>query len=623
MTTPDAHPDPPRAVYAERRDRHGAERDRLHGEWNLVANLRLAAFVAAAAGAAWAVWGGQRAGWAVAALGLLAFVVLMAQHRRLGAARDREATLHDINAEALARLDRDWAALPPCHAVAPPGHAYAGDLDLFGHASLMQLLDTTATDVGQRVLAGWLLAPADPATVARRQDAVRDLAPRLDLRQELEAQGRRTRDAQGDAEPFLAWAEGPPWLAARAWLRAWSFAGPLLLVAAIALQATGRTSLPLWVAAFGLNALVALTVGRPATRVVETVAARSRALAGYAAPVEVLTGARFDAPAMRDLQAALAAGGEPAPELLRRLGRIAAFQMPQSAPVAVLLQGSVLWDVHVAAALERWQAVAGPRVRGWLATLGEVEALGALAGLAHDEPGWAFPTLDPEADAYRATALGHPLLPDDVRISNDVAVGPAGSFLLVTGSNMSGKSTLLRAIGTNAVLAGAGGPVCAEALSLPPFELWTSVRVQDSLERGVSFFLAELQRLKLVADAARRARRQGTAPVLYLLDEILQGTNSAERQVAARRIIADLVAQGAVGAVSTHDLALADDPDLAPHTVAVHFTDLVGDGVDAPLMHFDYRLRPGVATTTNALRLMELVGFGAEDDAVAPFAPAG
>jgi DNA mismatch repair ATPase MutS len=180
---------------------------------------------------------------------------------------------------------------------------------------------------------------------------------------------------------------------------------------------------------------------------------------------------------------------------------------------------------------------------------------------------------------------------------------------------MSGKSTLLRAIGVNVVLAQAGCPVCAEELTLGPVELWTSARVEDSLERGVSYFLAELQRLKLIVDAATRTHEQGGPRVMYLLDEILQGTNTAERSVAARRVIAYLVDQGAIGAVSTHDLALADDPRLAQAAEAVHFTDTVGEGPDAPPMSFDYRLRPGVATTTNALRLMRLIGLDLEETA--------
>jgi DNA mismatch repair ATPase MutS len=279
----------------------------------------------------------------------------------------------------------------------------------------------------------------------------------------------------------------------------------------------------------------------------------------------------------------------------------------------VPLQALLLWDVHVLAALERWKREGGQEARRWLQTLGELEALSALAGLRHDNPDWIFPVVDAHADSYQATSLGHPLLRDDVRVGNDVTIGPPGTFLFVTGSNMSGKSTLLRAIGVNGVLALAGGPVCARMLAMPPVQLWTSVRVQDSLERGVSFFLAELQRLKLVVDAATAARESGGPQVLYLLDEILQGTNTAERSVAARRIIGYLVDQGAIGAVSTHDLALADDPRLAAAANAVHFTDTIGEGPDAPPMAFDYSLRTGVATTTNALRLMRLIGLDLED----------
>jgi DNA mismatch repair ATPase MutS len=267
----------------------------------------------------------------------------------------------------------------------------------------------------------------------------------------------------------------------------------------------------------------------------------------------------------------------------------------------------------VLAALERWRQQGGEQARQWLESLGEAEALASLASLRHDQPAWIFPRLDPDGDTLAAVQVGHPLLRDEVRVCNDVTLGPPGTFLLVTGSNMSGKSTLLRSIGVNAVLALAGGSVCADAFTLPPVALWTSVRVQDSLERGVSFFLAELQRLKLIVDAATRAGETDGPRVLYLLDEILQGTNTAERSVAARRIIAYLVDQGAIGAVSTHDLALADDPRLAVSAETVHFTDTVGEGPDAPPMSFDYRLRPGVATTTNALRLMKLIGLDLEE----------
>jgi DNA mismatch repair ATPase MutS len=208
-----------------------------------------------------------------------------------------------------------------------------------------------------------------------------------------------------------------------------------------------------------------------------------------------------------------------------------------------------------------------------------------------------------------ARALGHPLIRDDVRVANDVEVGPPGSVLLVTGSNMSGKSTLLRAIGVNVVLAQAGSVVCAQEMTLPPLDLRTSVHVHDSLEQGLSYFMAALARLKAIVEAARAARGRGET-VLYLLDEILQGTNSAERQVAVRAIVAELLALEAIGAITTHDLGLADTPSLASRARPVHFTEHVEpDETGAARMTFDYRLRPGLATSTNALRLMQLLGL--------------
>ena len=205
--------------------------------------------------------------------------------------------------------------------------------------------------------------------------------------------------------------------------------------------------------------------------------------------------------------------------------------------------------------------------------------------------------------------VGHPLLGAG-RVANDVEVGPAGTFLLVTGSNMSGKSTLIRALGLAAVLAQAGGPVCAESLTLPPVELGTSVLIEDSLEDGVSYFMAELRRVKEIVDLAAESRRRGRT-LLYLLDEILRGTNTVERQVAVRRVLVHLLAEGAIGAVATHDLMLAEIDELADACRAVHFRETLEGGAGRPRMSFDYKLRPGVATTRNALKLLELVGIDA------------
>jgi DNA mismatch repair ATPase MutS len=275
-----------------------------------------------------------------------------------------------------------------------------------------------------------------------------------------------------------------------------------------------------------------------------------------------------------------------------------------------VVQSIVLWDVHVLAALEGWQARIGPHARAWLAALGDIEALAALAALAHAHPDWATPTIDETARYLEARQAGHPLLAPETRVDNDVALGPPGTFLLVTGSNMAGKSTFLRTIGTNIVLAQAGGPVCAHTFHMPPLALYTSMRVHDSLERGVSTFLAEVLRLKQVVDAAREAEAGGRV-LCYLLDEILQGTNTAERQIAAQRVIRFMLARGAIGAVSTHDLTLADAPEFTAVAHRVHFSETLqrDAGRGGPVMTFDYRLEEGLATSTNALRLLELLGL--------------
>jgi hypothetical protein len=603
-----------RDVYDARLAAAASEFARVESRWNRVANARLVAFGLAVAAAAWALWGRASLGWPLAALLLVLFAVLALYHSRLGRARARLATLCALQAEALARLDRRWNDLPPAWMPdVPADHPYATDLDIVGPASLLRLLDTTTTSMGRATLAAWLLAPTDAATVRARQGAAGDLATRLDLRQEVELRGRLAVETDADPEPVLTWAETPA--AMPPWLGWFSWIGPLIIFTLGVAQLGGMIDRPLWIAPLVVNLLVGATAGRRAYATIAAVATGQRAIAGYAAQLELLTAADFHEPALRAMQQALGSGDRAAPAMLRRLGRLAGMAIPPSSVLYWPLQALTLWDVHVHAALERWKREGGQHARQWLTLLGEAEALAALAGLSYDHPQWTMPTVDDGEDVFRATSLGHPLLRDDARVGNDVVIGPPGTFLLVTGSNMSGKSTLLRAVGVNAVLALAGGPVCAGALRLPPVELWTSSRVQDSLERGVSFFLAELQRLKLIVDAARRARERGGPLVLYLLDEILQGTNTAERSIAARRVIAYLVEQGAIGAVSTHDLALADDPRLAALARAVHFTDTVGEGPDAPPMSFDYRLRPGVATTTNALRLMRLIGLELEQDA--------
>ncbi|MGH8639175.1 MAG: MutS family DNA mismatch repair protein, partial [Burkholderiales bacterium] len=318
------------------------------------------------------------------------------------------------------------------------------------------------------------------------------------------------------------------------------------------------------------------------------------------------------APFLEAIQARLTADGLGAPACLHRLNRILGLaELRASAGIFhFVVQAMTLWDFHVFFALERWRSHVGPRVRDWMAAVGELDALSAFAQIKADNPEWDMPDVAGDRNVFEARNLGHPLIPDDRRVGNDVAVGPPGTLLLITGSNMSGKSTLLRAIGLNTVLAHAGAPACASSLRLPPVDLETSIRVQDSLEHGLSYFMAALARLKGVVDRAHREPAVGDGrTVMYLLDEILQGTNTAERSIAVRGIARHLLKAGAIGVMTTHDLGVAEEEPMKSAARLAHFTEIV-DAHGG--MTFDYRLRPGLATSRNALRLMHLIGLELE-----------
>jgi hypothetical protein len=567
--------------------------------------------------------------WAIAGAAVAAavFVVLAILHgrvlRRLAAERERAA----IQEAALARLERDWQRAPLPAAPEPPAGAPAAlarDLDLFGRASVFQLLGTAWTPPGRRTLAEWLLAGEapegagcglpTPAELRSRQEAVADLAARLDPRQELERQARRLRETDPDPEPFLAWCEGGRWSLSRP---GWTWASRVLPVPALgglALAALGAIPWSLAALPLLLNLTFAYALRHrfeAAFAEVELGAGAALAYSRALRTASELAGAAA-APRLSGLAGELTAGGDPAWRWMARLQRRLEIADSRHSSFHVIPQTLALWDLHALRLLDRWRADAGPRARRWLAALGEVEALSALAGLAHDQPGWAIPGIAP-APSLRARALGHPLLADGARVVNDVEIGPPGTFLLVTGSNMAGKSTLLRAIGVNAALALAGGPACAESLVLPPLQLATSMRTDDSLSGGVSRFMAEALRIREVVAAAEAARAAGR-PFLYLIDEALAGTNARERQAALRRVLARLLEAGAIGACAGHDLELAETPALAAAARPVHFRETLHPrGEEGPRMTFDYRLRPGLATTSNALELMELLGLGGGD----------
>ncbi len=553
---------------------------------------------------------GSSALWVGAAAAVAGFVVLIALHRRERRAGEWQQRLARANQLGLMRLERRWTELPVLLPPAgPAAERAAEDLDVFGRPALTQLLGPLATPGARAQVGGWLVEPDPPALIPERQEAVRALAGENDWRDELAAHALGATDVSGDEiESFAEWAGSESWLAARPLLRWVARLLPLVTIGLIVAQLTGAVGAMWWILPLMVAAVLTFgAAGRRAHAVFERAFARQGVLAQYPALLAHAARVPGDAARLRVLRAQLHGNGVAAHDELRRLERLMRLsELRYNGNLHGIVQLLTLWDFHVLDRLEAWQARNGTRVRAWLDAAAEIEGIASLATLAHDQPAWTFAVIDASLDRLQARALGHPMLRDGIRICNDVEVGPQGTLLLVTGSNMSGKSTLLRAIGTNVMLAQAGAPVCAAALSLPPLEPWSSVRIRDSLTEGVSLFLAELQRMRDIVDAARAG---GERRLLYLLDEILQGTNTAERRVAARTVIEHLLRQGAIGVVTTHDLELASEPALQWRASLVHFTEHVERGPHGPEMSFDYILRPGLATSTNALTLLEIVGL--------------
>ena len=609
--------------------------------------LRLALFAAVVAGAWWFFASGRNTvAWLLLAAATIVFALLVARHRTARREMRRAELMADFNREGIARIERRWDGLRPAPDSAAPrevdgrdrehprDHDYAVDLDLLGHASLLHLIGVCGTAPGWKTVQQWLLAAADPDTVALRQEAVREMAGALDFRDRLAAEAQlmvppQRANAAGAADPesrsthaFLRWAEGNPWLSGHRWLRVASFLLPVANLVGITLYSLGAVPSPALAWPLVISTLVLAPRWKAIHRVFTEADDGESGVRRYGPLLGHLRDATLESRYAAAIGERIGTGPRAAPEEIATLRRLLDMADLRRSPLLHLPLALVLhWDVHVLAALERWKARSGARVRDWLDAVGEAEALAALAALSADHPDWTMPVLDPTARTVRARALGHPLLAPGTCVHNDVEIGPAGSFLLVTGSNMSGKSTLLRSVGLNAVLAQAGGPVCAERLRMPPLRVVTSMRFEDSLAQGVSFFMAGLHRLKRVVDAARLPAiahhpptEASTAPgTLYLLDEILQGTNSAERRIAARAVLRQLLDTDAIGAVTTHDLSLADADDLIARAVAVHFTESVEDGAEG--LTFDYRLRDGIATSTNALKLLEMVGLGGQGPA--------
>jgi len=579
----------------QERESRVAHYEKLHIR---LGNIRLA-LALAAAGMAWeSIWRHAFSYWWLAVPAVL-FASVAVYHSRVVRARTAGQRRTAFYRTGIARIEDRWVGTGQTgERFNDPHHVYAADLDLFGRGSLFELLSIARTRMGEEALAKWLLAPSAVDQISERHAAVRELSEQLDFREDLAILGE---DASVGIYPeaLLDWAEATDQLKP-AWLQ---WLAPILVIA-------GVVGAVIWwylgiATPFLLIVLIEAILGYRFRKKREEVLHGSETafrhldlFSGILARIEQHT---FRASRLQSLQGELSSHQLQGSRAVARLRTIVDLIDSCDNMIVRILDVPLMYSVQVAFAAERWRRAHGHAVRSWLSVIGEIEALISFAAYSYEHPDDPFPDFVQGSACFEAGGIGHPLISEATCIRNDVNLSDGKHVLLVSGSNMSGKSTLLRSVGINAVLAMAGAPVRAHRLRMSPLQVGASIRVNDSLQEGSSRFYAEITRLRKLFDLADR-----NPPLLFLLDELLQGTNSNDRRVGAEGVVRALLNRGAIGFVSTHDLALADiGGSLNGQLCNVHFQEEFENGK----MLFDYKLREGVVTKSNGLALMRSIGL--------------
>ncbi len=588
----------PSEEYKQRqqaRERHVAHFEELHRRFG---NLRLLIVIATLIAAwfslhndAFSPW------WLLTGPALfLAIAILHARVLRKSACAERAV---DFYRKGLARIEDRWTGTGQTGArIDTHTSLYATDLDLFGSGSLFELLSLARTRMGEDTLAAWLLAPAPVADIKQRHTALSELRTRLDLREDVAILGEDLKVGI-QAEALTHWAEAPNQLKHSA-LRWFSLAVSLASIASAIYWAERGEKTPFFLV-LALACIITASLRKQTAEVLQSTEHALKDLQLLSSLLARLEREHFESPRLQTLKRDLFSHHLAGSQAIARLRTIVEYINALENPIMRALNVPLLYAVQVAYAAEAWRSGHGAAVRTWLAAIGEAEALLSLSAYTYEHPADPFPEFVEGPPCFTAEQLGHPLIPAAKCVRNDVSICGETRVLLISGSNMSGKSTLMRAVGINTVLAMAGAPVRAKELQLTPLQIGASILINDSLQEGSSRFYAEITRLRQICDLA-----ENHPPVLFLLDELLQGTNSKDRLIGAQGVVHALLDAGAIGLISTHDLALTnigEQRDDRLHNV--HLQDEIEDGK----MKFDFKLHEGVVTKSNGIELMRLIGL--------------
>jgi hypothetical protein len=590
----------PREEYARRLEIHVATVARRERQHIRLGNAKLAVALAAIV-LLWLYFVEHISGYWLL-LPVAVFAILAIIHERVIRVRTHANTAANFYRQAFARMEDRWSGTGASgERFRDSKHVYADDLDLFGRGCLFELLSTSRLPMGEERLAQWLLLPSPVEGIIDRQTLVSELRPKLDLREDLAVTGEDLR-VRLNPESLTKWCEGEAWLGGPS-MRAITAA---LAVAAVVAGLYYFATLRYWpvLAVLFLEAIIYSWLHKRASTAIAGVNSNAEGLQLFSRILGRIGQEPFDSPQLQKLAAALKQGPEPASRAIRRFASIVSWIDGHDSLLGRLLDLPGLYTVQTGLAAEAWRKQHGRQMRSWIDTVAEIEALLSLATYSFEHPADPFPELANTLDSspyFDGEDLGHPLIPADRCVRNSLRLDTQTRVLLVSGSNMSGKSTLLRTVGINAVLALAGAPIRGKSLRLSRLSLGTRLHSTDSLQEGRSTFYTEVLRIRQVLDLTTGGR-----PVLFLFDELLDGTNSHDRRIGAESLLRAFLGHGAIGIVTTHDLALTEMAESLGAVVRnVHLQDYVENGQ----MRFDYKLRDGVVTKSNALELMRLAGL--------------
>lgn len=531
------------------------------------------------------------------------FAFLVISYNRVKKKGKYTAALHQINTDALQRIRGYWKDFLDTGAeFQDDSHSFSSDLDIFGQGSLFQYINTTTTSMGRQALRKYLTRPCkDKEQITDRQEAINELADKLEWRQEFMAEGlMASHKSKRNNESLYKYVEFKDEVYTKPWLIIGTNLLPIITIVTILLYIAGLLVYQVPVVALAIQSFLLIFKNKERSAKLNLVYEYKESIQVYSKMLAKLEKANFESTSLIEMQSNLTGPKKrTASQKIKKLEKITDNISNRSNLAFIILNVLFLWDYRCMIALERWKGESGIQIKSWLETIGDFEGLASLANLRYDNPDWAVAEILDDPYLIKAKDVGHPLLTDE-RVCNDLEIDDLTKVLLITGSNMSGKSTYLRTAGINLVLAYAGAPVCAKDFECSLFNIYTCMRVSDNLEKNTSSFYAELLRIKEIVDSSQKEN------TFFLLDEVFKGTNSHDRHEGAKILINKLLDNKAVGLVSTHDLELEVlENESGKQIRNYHFKEYYENNK----IHFDYKLRPGISTTSNAMYLIKMIGI--------------